>query len=97
MSKQMLTFEAPEQPTLAQAAAHLGVSSDALDASFGVLLIDPARGLYTVLVEESALPTSLPSGASGPFSNPKIAPIDVTTRAPSAPPTPDSDPDDPST
>lgn len=63
-------------PTLADAARHLGVEESGLNAEFGVVLVDPANGVYCVEVYAASLPTG--SGADrdgtyrGPFSNPGI-------------------------
>jgi hypothetical protein len=45
-----------------------------LDPSFGVVSIDPEKGLYAVQVKAGALATRQNSGAQfdGPFSNPRI-------------------------
>lgn len=74
----LMTIACPEaKPGLARAAEILGVSTDAIDAAFGIVPIDPDRGLYAVQVRASALPATDPSGQQdtpyrGPFSNPRI-------------------------
>ena len=64
-------------PSLEAAASELGVTVDDIDKSFGIVVVDPQRGLYCVQVQADRLPTA--SGSSkpyrGPFSNPKIAPL----------------------
>ena len=55
-------------PSLAEAAAKLRVAVSDLDASFGVVAIDPARHLYAVNVTSS----SPAAGAAGPYANPRI-------------------------
>ncbi len=64
-------------PSLAAAAEQLGVQAGDLDPSYGVVMVDPSRGLYSVLVRADRLPES--SGESGefrgPYSNPRIVPF----------------------
>lgn len=56
----MVQFHHPSgPPTMAQAAARLEVPQAALDASFGVIAIDPAEHLYTVLIEAAAADKAL--------------------------------------
>ena len=61
-------------PTLQSAADQLGMRVEDIDASFGVVLVDPVRGLYSVQVNAERLPEELQEGGSsrGPFSNPRI-------------------------
>jgi hypothetical protein len=61
-------------PTLEAAARQLGVVMEAVDASYGVVPIDPKRGLYSVQVDAAQLPNELPTDEPyrGPFSNPRI-------------------------
>jgi hypothetical protein len=64
-------------PDLEAAAAQLGVSPAAVDAAFGVVPIDPRRGLYSVMVRVDALPGG-GEGAEpfpGPYANPEIGPF----------------------
>ena len=81
MAGQMFTIEVPEKPTLAEAAAALHVAVEALDASFGVITVDPRRGLHTVLVQ-GEVPEGLASGIQGPFSNPRIEPANARPAEP---------------
>jgi hypothetical protein len=64
-------------PSLADSAKQLGLSVDDLDPGFGVLPIDPTRGLYSVQVRADRVPpeTETAQPYHGPFSNPKIAPF----------------------
>lgn len=63
-------------PTLETAAKKIGVKVSALDAEYGVILIDPADETYCVMVEESAVPGSSSNDeVEGPFSNPVIEPF----------------------
>ncbi len=77
----LMTFEAKgTAPTIQSAARKLGVAPTALDADFGVLAIDPDRGMFTVRVmDEAAVQRSaVRTGVGGPFSNPRIAPFGRT-------------------
>ena len=63
-------------PSLAEAAAALHRPVGDLDASYGVIAIDPRRGLYTVRAKTAAEPhPQMEPEASGPFSDPQIAPF----------------------
>jgi hypothetical protein len=64
-------------PTLEAAARQLGVVMEAVDASYGVVPIDPKRGLYSVQVDAALLPNESPTDEPyrGPFSNPRIEPF----------------------
>lgn len=63
-------------PSLAEAAARLGLPPEALVPGFGVVAVDPAAGRYAVEAYEDLLPGGhggeRPEGA---FSNPPIAPF----------------------
>lgn len=61
-------------PTLEAAARQLGVEVEAVDTTFGVVLVDPKRGLYSVQVDAAQLPPEAAAGEAyrGPFSNPYI-------------------------
>lgn len=74
----LYTVSAPEgPPTIEEAARQLGLPPADIDREFGVVPIDPARGLYSV----RALSVLTPGGAGakesyqGPFSNPRIKPF----------------------
>ena len=60
------------KPTLEEAAKSLDLAVGALDCSFGVVLIDPAKGLYSVRVDSTKLKGA---SANGPYSDPKIEPL----------------------
>ena len=80
----LMTLEATgEAPSVGQAAQMLGVPIKTLDADFGVVAIDPDRGLYTVRVFADMLKEGGYKdrpGVSGPFSNPGIAPYGTPRR-----------------
>jgi hypothetical protein len=65
-------------PTIAQAAKQLGVATEDMDLVFGVVPVDPDRGLYAVQVRTDKLPKQ-PEGSGkdyrGPWSNPAIVPF----------------------
>jgi hypothetical protein len=72
MAKVMMVVEGPGRaPTVSEAAGILRVDPVHLDATFGVVLTDPKRNLYTVLVDEEA--AGLAKGGEGPYSNPPIS------------------------
>jgi hypothetical protein len=58
-------------PTLAEAAAQLGLEIDAFDPDFGVVTIDLDRNLYSVRVDASKIGDDFDAG-KGPFSDPRI-------------------------
>ncbi|MFS8037027.1 hypothetical protein ACI7BZ_08690 [Xanthobacter sp. AM11] len=63
-------------PSLADAAAQLGLPQDALNPAFGVVPIDPASGRYVVEAFADRLPPEPDGGAADTrFSNPPIAPF----------------------
>jgi hypothetical protein len=61
-------------PSMEQAARQLGVTVEALDPDFGVVIINPDRGLYSVRVDASKLGDEF-DPEKGPFSDPPIAPM----------------------
>ncbi len=72
----LMTVTGPKgPPTLAEAAAQLGVAVEDLNASFGVVPIDLDKGLYSVEVRDDRAPPSTEGPYRGPFSNPKIEPF----------------------
>jgi hypothetical protein len=66
-----------EAPSLEQAAETLHVAPSALDTAFGIVLVDPGRGIFTVRVDRAALDAAgaPDGGVEGPFSDPRIAPF----------------------
>jgi hypothetical protein len=80
MAKIMVSFEvAGAAPTVEELKERFGLSDEEIDASFGVVEIDPQTHTYTILVEESAAEKVQPGGSigkvEGPFSNPRIEPF----------------------
>ena len=79
MAKVMVTIQAPDAaPTVAELRRRYKLRENEIDASFGVVEVDPAEHVYTVLVEESAAAKIQPSGnwkVEGPYSNPRIQPF----------------------
>lgn len=57
-------------PTLTDAARSLQLPISALDTSFGVVLIDPKRHLYTV--KSNADNVDVPDPNNGPYADPVI-------------------------
>jgi hypothetical protein len=62
-------------PTLADAARQLKVTIEDLDASFGVVAVDPDRKLYSVRVRADRVKADESSEYRGPFSDPEIGPV----------------------
>jgi hypothetical protein len=77
MTMQMMTVKLPpDKATLAEVCRLLKLSPAEIDGSFGVVSIDPKQNLYAVMVEEKATQKlSRNKRATGPFSNPRIAPF----------------------
>ncbi|HMG47367.1 MAG TPA: hypothetical protein VK614_07905 [Allosphingosinicella sp.] len=79
----MIQLSLPDgKPTLAEAAATVGLDIAELDPEFGVIATDPDAGLYTIKVQadaaeraREALAARGVGGVEGIFSNPKIAPF----------------------
>lgn len=68
-------------PSLEAAAQELGIATDALNAAFGVVPIDPGKGLYCVEVQAGRLPADAGSPPyEGPYSNPRIEPFGPSER-----------------
>ncbi|MBA3811936.1 MAG: hypothetical protein H0X27_09930 [Caulobacteraceae bacterium] len=59
-------------PSLADAAGQLHLKIDDLDAGFGVVTIDPDRGLYSVRVRADRVEACESPDYRGPFSDPRI-------------------------
>ena len=80
MAKIMVSFQVEgPAPTIADLRQRYSLSDDEIDATFGVVEVDPQACIYTILVEESAVEKILPDGpitdVEGPFSNPRIEPF----------------------
>lgn len=69
-------------PSLAEAAAQLGIALSDLNADFGVVVVDPERRLYAVEVDSTRIPLKESEGQPfrGPFSNPRIEPMGPPTQ-----------------
>ena len=77
MAGVLMTVELdPAAADLTTAAQRLGVPAESMDATYGVVSIDPDQDLYSVLVEEQAIASAASRpGVGGPFSNPRIEPF----------------------
>ena len=66
-----------ENPSVEDVAKMLGVPVSAIDAKFGIIIVDVERHICTVRVDSDQLPkdTEHSEGVSGPYSDPKIAPF----------------------
>ncbi|WP_436757700.1 hypothetical protein [Streptosporangium sp. V21-05] len=69
----LITVRLPPDATLAQAMRRLELSDEDVDTDYGLVLIDPAKGLYGLRVSESAAHRVSPAGG-GPYSDPRIEP-----------------------
>jgi hypothetical protein len=67
------------EPSLADASKQLGVGVEDMDGTFGIVPVDPEKGIYAVQVRSDKLPAKQPESESseygGPWSNPRIAPF----------------------
>ena len=59
-------------PDIAEAAKILKVSVEDIDASFGVVSVDPDQGLYCVMADYSKVPSSF--GETKPYEGPWATP-----------------------
>jgi hypothetical protein len=79
MPKVMVTIQGPgEPPTVAELRRRYQLDESEIDASFGVVEVDPTEHVYTVLVEESAAAKVRPDQGwtvQGPYSNPRVEPF----------------------
>ncbi|WP_156312042.1 hypothetical protein [Methylobacterium platani] len=70
----MTVHAARRPPSLQQAARSLGVRQSDMDRTFGVVPIDPDRGLFAVKVRSASV-AGRGGGGENRFSNPRIAPF----------------------
>lgn len=71
----LITVTLPAGATLASARRRLGLTAAEVDADYGLVPIDPARGTYALLVTEAAAERIRGTpGAGGPYANPRIEP-----------------------
>jgi hypothetical protein len=62
-------------PSLVDAARQLKLAIEDLDAGFGVVPVDPRKGLYSVRARADKVQPGESSEYRGPFSDPKIEPL----------------------
>jgi hypothetical protein len=74
--------EVGQPPSLASAAAQLGVSLEDLDAVFGVVPVDPRAGVYAVQARSDRVNVAIEGERryQGPYSSPKIVPFGPTRK-----------------
>lgn len=88
MPNRLFTVVLPESEVNLQAAAQrLQVPVASLDHDFGLVPINPAARLYSVLVEDGIAPAVDKEATQGPFANPGIGafgPLEATFKTPKA-------------
>jgi hypothetical protein len=62
-------------PSLVDAARQLKLAIEDLDAGFGVVPVDPRKGLYSVRARADRVQPGQSPEYRGPFSDPKIEPM----------------------
>lgn len=78
-NKVMMTFTYPGgTPTVQDVMRKYGLQAEEMDASFGVIEIDPEDHLYSMMIDSAAAERIQPGSGGelkGPFSNPRIEPF----------------------
>lgn len=71
------------EPSVESAKRELGLADDEVDDAYGLVCVDPGRRLYAMRVTEDAgrRVCGHDPAASGPYSDPSIAPYGRTDRA----------------
>jgi hypothetical protein len=79
MAKVMMTIQTTDSaPTVEELRHRYALAEDEIDPAFGVVEVDPAQHIFTVLVEESAAAKMAPTErwkVAGPYANPSIEPF----------------------
>lgn len=74
----LITVRLPRGATLATATRRLGLSNDDVDTGFGLVPIDPAKGLYGLRVTDEAArridPSAVSEADEGVYADPHIEP-----------------------
>ncbi|MET8449736.1 hypothetical protein [Streptomyces sp. NPDC005209] len=74
----LVTVTLPAGATLGDALRRYDLTPDQVDQEYGLVSVDPAQGLYALLVTADAAEriTGTPGtpGAAGPYANPSIEP-----------------------
>ncbi|MEV6836561.1 hypothetical protein AB0N17_18940 [Streptomyces sp. NPDC051133] len=71
----LVTVTLPAGATLDDALRRYGLTPAEADEAYGLVSVDPAQGLYALLVtEEAAARITGSPGVSGPYANPSIEP-----------------------
>ncbi|WP_311922382.1 hypothetical protein [Microbispora sp. H10836] len=78
MAEVLITVRLPAPATLEAAMRRLDLAEDEVDTAYGLVPVDPDRGLYVLRVTEDAGRRVGDSGAGaadgGPYSDPPIEP-----------------------
>ena len=80
MSKLLYTLRLDPQDASPQGVTKLlNLDVGDLDEDFGVVPIDPDKSLYSILVDERAVPSTNEAvgDVKGPFANPRIEPFNI--------------------
>ncbi len=76
MHGSLYTIMSEVRPSLADAARILNVPESALDTVFGIILLDPEKHLYCVLISGDVVaPEPLHMSVQGPFGNERIVEV----------------------
>jgi hypothetical protein len=79
MAMVMMTLQCKgEPPTVKAIRERFSLAETEIDASFGVVEVDPEEHLFTFLVEEGAAAKIQPGGdwaVAGPYANPRVEPF----------------------
>ncbi|GAA2868483.1 hypothetical protein GCM10010517_28290 [Streptosporangium fragile] len=70
----LVTVRLQPRATLADAMRRLGLSEEEVDTGYGLVSVDPDRGLYGLRVSESAADRLDPGTGGGVYSDPRIEP-----------------------
>ena len=75
----MITVRLPHDATLTTATQKLGLSDEDVDTGYGLVLIDPAQGLYGLRVTDEAArrvdPAAIAQPDEGVHADPRIEPF----------------------
>ncbi|MCG5217397.1 hypothetical protein [Streptosporangium sp. KLBMP 9127] len=76
----LVTVRLPPGATIDDARERLGLAEREVDLDYGLVLIDPAEGLYALRVADEA--GGRMEGEAGPYADPVIEPYGPVKRSP---------------